>query len=316
MKHTLTAAGLALASLMTSPAFAGDVQVGYETVDGVKIFYREAGDPENPAIVLLHGFPSSSHQYRHLLDELSDDYYLIAPDYPGFGASDFPSPDSYTYTFDNIAETVDTFLEQKGVDTFSMYLQDYGAPVGFRIATAHPERIETLIIQNGNAYEEGVNPETWAPVTHLWENGRDAEYEQTLIPNIFSVEGLRWQYTHGTRNPDGILPDNWLLDHQAMSRPGMHDVQLGLIYDYRNNVAKYPEWQAYMREHQPPALIVWAKNDAYFPVAGAEGYQRDLVDVDYNILDTGHFALEEDGDVIALRIRNFLSKRLSQADRN
>ncbi|WP_299699093.1 alpha/beta hydrolase [uncultured Tateyamaria sp.] len=316
MKHTLTAAGLALASLMTSPAFAGDVQVGYETVDGVKIFYREAGNPENPAIVLLHGFPSSSHQYRHLLDELSDDYYLIAPDYPGFGASDFPSPDSYTYTFDNIAETVDTFLEQKGVDTFSMYLQDYGAPVGFRIATAHPERIETLIIQNGNAYEEGVNPETWAPVTHLWENGRDAEYEQTLIPNIFSVEGLRWQYTHGTRNPDGILPDNWLLDHQAMSRPGMHDVQLGLIYDYRNNVAKYPEWQAYMREHQPPALIVWAKNDAYFPVAGAEGYQRDLVDVDYNILDTGHFALEEDGDVIALRIRNFLSKRLSQADRN
>ncbi|WP_299598236.1 alpha/beta hydrolase [uncultured Tateyamaria sp.] len=316
MKHTLTAAGLALASLMTSPAFAGDVQVGYETVDGVKIFYREAGNPENPAIVLLHGFPSSSHQYRHLLDELSDDYYLIAPDYPGFGASDFPSPDSYTYTFDNIAETVDTFLEQKGIDTFSMYLQDYGAPVGFRIATVHPERIETLIIQNGNAYEEGVNPETWAPVTYLWENGRDAEYEQTLIPNIFSVEGLRWQYTHGTRNPDGILPDNWLLDHQAMSRPGMHDVQLGLIYDYRNNVAKYPEWQAYMREHQPPALIVWAKNDAYFPVAGAEGYQRDLVDVDYNILDTGHFALEEDGDVIALRIRNFLSKRLSQADRN
>ncbi|WP_299507847.1 alpha/beta hydrolase [uncultured Roseobacter sp.] len=311
MKHLLTSAVIAIASLNVTPASADDVRVGYETVDGVEIFYREAGDPADPAIVLLHGFPSSSHQYRKLLAELSDDYYLIAPDYPGFGSSDFPSPQNYSYTFDNIAETVDTFLEQKGVDNFSMYLQDYGAPVGFRIATANPEKIETLIIQNGNAYEEGVNPETWAPVTLLWENGRDAEYEATLIPNIFSVEGLRWQYTHGTRNPDGILPDNWLLDHQAMSRPGMHDVQLGLIYDYRNNVAKYPEWQAYMREHQPPALVVWAKNDAYFPVPGAEGYLRDLKDVDYNILDTGHFALEEDGDVIALRMRNFLSKRLA-----
>ncbi|WP_299212051.1 alpha/beta hydrolase [uncultured Tateyamaria sp.] len=311
MKHLLTSAVIAIASLNVTQASADDVRVGYETVDGVEIFYREAGDPADPAIVLLHGFPSSSHQYRKLLADLSDDYYLIAPDYPGFGSSDFPSPENYSYTFDNIAETVDTFLEQKGVDNFSMYLQDYGAPVGFRIATANPEKIETLIIQNGNAYEEGVNPETWAPVTLLWENGRDAEYEATLIPNIFSVEGLRWQYTHGTRNPDGILPDNWLLDHQAMSRPGMHDVQLGLIYDYRNNVAKYPEWQAYMREHQPPALIVWAKNDAYFPVPGAEGYLRDLKDVDYNILETGHFALEEDGDVIALRMRNFLSKRLT-----
>ncbi|WP_299083126.1 alpha/beta hydrolase [uncultured Ruegeria sp.] len=312
MKHLLISAAVAVASLSFTPASADDVRVSYETVDGVKIFYREAGDPVDPAIVLLHGFPSSSHQYRKLLAELSDDYYLIAPDYPGFGSSDFPSPDSYSYTFDNIAETVDTFLEQMGVDNFSMYMQDYGAPVGFRIATASPEKIETLIIQNGNAYAEGVNPETWAPVTHLWENGRDAEYEAKLIPNIFSVEGLRWQYTHGTRNPDGILPDNWLLDHQAMSRQGMHDVQLGLIYDYRNNVAKYPEWQAYMREHQPPALIVWAKNDAYFPVPGAEGYLRDLKDVDYNILDTGHFALEEDGDVIALRMRNFLSKRLAR----
>ena len=314
MKHLLTSAVLALASLSFSPASASadEVRVGYETVDGVKIFYREAGDPADPAIVLLHGFPSSSHQYRELLADLSDDYYLIAPDYPGFGASDFPSPETYTYTFDNIAETVNTFLDQKGVENFSMYLQDYGAPVGFRIASAHPEKIETLIIQNGNAYEEGVNPETWAPVTRLWENGRDAEYEATLIPNIFSVEGLRWQYTHGTRNPESILPDNWLLDHQAMSRPGMHDVQLGLLYDYRNNVAKYPEWQAYMREHQPPALIVWAKNDAYFPVPGAEGYLRDLKDVDYNILNTGHFALEEDGDLIALRIRNFLSKRLTR----
>ena len=169
-------------------------------------------------------------------------------------------------------------------------------------------------MQNGNVYEEGLNKDAWAPIMALWEGGRNAELEAQIAAQVFSLPGLQWQYTHGTRNPDGILPDNWLLDHQAMSRPGMHEVQLGLIYDYRNNIAKYPEWQAYLREHQPPALVVWAKNDAYFPVAGAEGYLRDLEDVDYNILDTGHFALEEDGEVIALRIRNFLSKRLPLED--
>lgn len=295
--------------LMIGTALAGNVHYDYENVDGVEIFYREAGNPANPAIVLLHGFPSSSHQYRQLLNDLSDKYYLIAPDYPGFGASGFPSPDTYEYTFDNIAATMDKFLKQKKVDHFSMYIQDYGAPVGFRIATANPEKIEGLIIQNGNAYAEGVDAETWAPVVKLWENGRDAVYEKTLIENVFSVEGLRWQYTHGTRNPKGILPDNWLLDHQAMSRPGMHDVQIGLIYDYRTNVAQYPEWQAYMRKHQPPALVVWAKNDAYFPVPGAEGYLRDLKNVDYNILDTGHFALEEDGDLIVTHIRRFMSEQ-------
>ena len=311
MSRTLrtTVAAALTTAIMTLPAQAGDVSYGYETVDGVEIFYREAGDPANPAIVLLHGFPSSSHQYRQLLDDLSDEYYLIAPDYPGFGASGFPSPEEYEYTFDNIADTVEGFLEQKGVDQFSMYIQDYGAPVGFRIATANPEKVDGLIIQNGNAYDEGINREVWAPILHLWENGRDAELEQTLIDNVFSVGGLRWQYTHGTRNPEGINPDNWLLDHQAMSRPGMHDVQISLFYDYRTNVAKYAEWQAYMRTHQPPALVVWAKNDAYFPVPGAEGYLRDLEDVDYNILDTGHFALEEDGDLIVGHIRRFMSER-------
>lgn len=303
------AAALTGATLLSTAALAGTVSYKYETVDGVEIFYREAGDPSNPAIVLLHGFPSSSHQYRLLLSELSDDYHVIAPDYPGFGSSGFPSPDDYDYSFDNLAVTVGKFLEQKDIDRFSMYIQDYGAPVGLRIATANPEKVQALIIQNGNAYEEGVDPETWAPVVKLWEGGRDAEYEKTLVTNVFSVGGLRWQYTHGTRNPDGINPDNWLLDHQSMSRPGMYEAQFSLIYDYRNNVAKYPEWQAYLREHQPPALIVWARNDAYFPVPGAEGYLRDLKDVDYNILDTGHFALEEDGELIVKRIRSFMSQR-------
>lgn len=311
MLHRTIAFALAIVCtvVISTATMADPVSYKYETVDGVEIFYREAGDPSKPAIVLLHGFPSSSHQYRYLLDELSDDYYLIAPDYPGFGASGYPSPDAYQYTFDNIAVTMGKFLDQKGIDRFSMYIQDYGAPVGFRIATAKPQAVQSLIIQNGNAYKEGVDPETWAPVVKLWEGGRNAEYEQTLIKNVFSVEGLRWQYTHGTRNPKGINPDNWLLDHQSMSRPGMHDVQIGLIYDYRNNVAKYPEWQAYMRKHQPPALVIWAKNDAYFPVPGAEGYLRDLKDVDYNILDTGHFAIEEDGELIANRIRSFMSQR-------
>jgi len=308
-------ATLVTASITLSGVNASDVAYDYETVNGIKIFYREAGDTTKPKIVLLHGFPSSSHQYRNLIEDLANDYHLIAPDYPGFGSSDFPSPEQYSYTFDNIADTVDTFLEQKGFNKFSIFIQDYGAPIGFRIATEHPERIETLIVQNGNAYEEGVDAETWAPVTKFWKNGRDAEYEKTLIANVFSVEGLKWQYTHGTRHPEKILPDNWLLDHQSMSRPGMHDAQIGLLYDYRNNVAKYPEWQAYMRRYQPPALIVWAKNDAYFPVPGAEGYLRDLKDVDYNILDTGHFALEEDGDLIASHIRSFLYTRVGKTQK-
>lgn len=289
---------------------ASDVRYGYETVEGVKVFFREAGDRAKPTLVLLHGFPHSSHQYRNLIRDLGDSYHLIAPDYPGFGASDFPSAQNYEYSFDNIARTMDLFLQQRGIERYSLFLQDYGAPVGFRIATAHPERVETLIVQNGNTYEEGLNKEAWAPIMALWEQGLGAEeLKATIARNIFSLDGLRWQYTHGTRNPDAILPDNWLLDHAAFSRPGQHEMQLGLFYDYRNNVAKYAEWQAYLRKHQPPTLIVWAKNDAFFPEAGAQGYRRDLRDVDYNILDTGHFALEEDGRLIAGKIRAFLSAR-------
>ena len=291
-----------------SPAMA-ETTYGYETVNGHQIFFREAGDPVNPTLVLLHGFPSSSHQYRNLIDDLSDAYHLIAPDYPGFGASDFPSAEAYTYSFDNIADTIDQFLEQRGLDRYSLFIQDYGAPIGMRIATEHPERVEALIVQNGNVYEEGLNPEAWAPIMALWEGGRNAELEAQIAASVFSLEGLRWQYTHGTRNPDGILPDNWLLDYLLINREGQHDMQLGLFYDYRNNVAKYPEWQAYLRAHQPPTLIVWGEHDAFFPAPGAEGFLRDLEDVDYNILDTGHFALEEDGAFIAEKIRSFLSER-------
>ncbi|MEM8917385.1 MAG: alpha/beta hydrolase [Pseudomonadota bacterium] len=281
---------------------------GYEQVENTKIFFREAGDPSKPAIVLLHGFPKSSHQYRDLITLLADDFYLIAPDYPGFGASDAPARTDYTYSFDNIADTIDTFLEQKGIDQYSIFIQDYGAPVGLRIATEHPERIQAIITQNGNLYEEGLNEAAWAPIMKLWQ-GRDPELEASIAKNVFSFEGLKWQYTHGTRNPKAILPDNWILDHQRLSRPGQHEIQLDLFYDYRNNVAKYSEWQAYLREYQPPVLVVWGRNDAFFPVPGAEAFKRDVKDLDYNLLDTGHFALEEDGPLIAQKIRSFFAAR-------
>lgn len=284
------------------------VRHAYETVDGLKIFYREAGDPAKPTIVLLHGFPTSSHMYRNLMRDLSDAYHLVAPDYPGFGESSFPSPDEYEYTFDNIAKTMDKFLQQRGLKKYSLYIQDYGAPIGFRIATAHPARVQTLLVQNGNAYEEGVAKSGWAPIENYWKD-KSAANEKIIIENVFTLEGMKWQYTHGTRNPDNIAPENWNLDYMKISRPGQHKVQLALFYDYQNNIKRYPEWQSYLRKHQPSVLIVWGKHDAFFPVPGAEGYRRDVKDVDYNILNTGHFALEEEGPFIAKKVREFLSTR-------
>ncbi|MCO6412605.1 MAG: alpha/beta hydrolase [Thiogranum sp.] len=294
----------ALGAVDTGPT----IRYGVEKVENLEIFFREAGDPANPAIVLLHGFPSSSHMYREVLRELSDSYYLIAPDYPGFGDSSFPSPEEFTYSFDNLARVVDRFLEQRGLKTYSLMIQDYGAPIGFRIATAHPERVQSIITQNGNAYKEGISPAGWGPVLDYWKN-KTPELEKTIIENVFSYEGMKWQYTHGTRNPESISPDNWNLDYAKISRPGQHRVQLDLFYDYQNNLKLYPQWQQYLRDKQPPVLVVWGRNDAFFPVAGAEGYKRDAKDIDYNILDTGHFALEEDYKIIAEKMRRFLQAR-------
>lgn len=284
------------------------VRYGVEVVEGLNIFFREAGNPSKPAIVLLHGFPASSHMYREVLRELSDSYYLIAPDYPGFGESSYPSPDDFTYSFDNLAKVMDKFLAQRGLKKYSLMIQDYGAPIGFRIATAHPERVQSIITQNGNAYEEGISPKGWGPVLDYWK-GKTAELEKTIIENVFSHEGMKWQYTHGTRNPESISPDNWNLDYAKISRAGQHRVQLNLFYDYQNNLKLYSQWQQYLRKYQPPVLVVWGKNDAFFPVSGAEGYKRDVKDIDYNILDTGHFALEEDHKIITAKIRKFLRSR-------
>ncbi|QNK76567.1 alpha/beta hydrolase [Winogradskyella sp. PAMC22761] len=272
-------------------------------VNGINIAYREAGNPKNPTIVLLHGFPASSYQYRKVLAQLSNEFHLIAPDYPGFGNSDFPDAETFTYTFDNIAVTIDSFLEQKGVNSYAIMIQDYGAPIGFRLATAHPERITAIINQNGNAYEEGLG-EAWSGIRALWKN-RTKETEDALLP-AFSLEGLKWQYTHGVRDIETVDPDTYNLDFLRLSRPNAHAVNLDLFYDYQNNVKLYPKWQQYLRDYQPPLLIVWGKNDAFFPESGAEAFKKDVKNIDYNIYDTGHFALEEDGDAIIENMRVFM----------
>jgi pimeloyl-ACP methyl ester carboxylesterase len=285
-----------------------NVRYRFEKIGDLNIFFREAGNPSNQAIVLLHGFPASSHMYREVLRGLSDSYYLIAPDYPGFGDSSYPSPDNFTYSFDNLAKIMGKFIEQRGLKRYSLMIQDYGAPIGFRIAAAHPERVQSIITQNGNAYKEGIGPAGWGLVLEYWKE-KTPELEKTIIEKVFSYEGMKWQYTHGTRNPDSILPDNWNLAYAKISRPGQHQVQLSLFYDYQNNLELYPKWQQYLRDYQPPILVVWGKNDAFFPVPGAEGYKRDAKDIDYNILNTGHFALEEDHVEIIKKMRNFLSSR-------
>ncbi len=272
-------------------------------INGVNIAYREAGNPDNPTIVLLHGFPSSSQQYRKVLNELSDEFYLIAPDYPGFGNSDFPSPDEYQYTFDNLAKTIDAFLEKKALNSYALMIQDFGAPVGFRIATAHPERVTAIINQNGNAYEEGLG-KAWKDIRVLWAN-RTLETEKAILP-AFSLEGLKWQYTHGTRNIENVNPDNWQLDYLRLSRPNAHNAAFDLLYDYQNNLTLYPTWQQYLRDNQPPLLVVWGKNDEFFPESGAAAFKKDVNNIDYNIFNTGHFALEEDGIEIISKMRAFM----------
>ena len=285
-------------------------KINYKTleVDGIKIAYREVGITNKPTIVLLHGYPSSSHQYRKVLDQLANEYHLIAPDYPGYGNSDFPSPDDYEYTFDNIASTMDAFLEKKEITSYAIMMQDYGAPIGFRIATKHPERVTAIINQNGNAYEEGLG-KGWESIRALWAN-RNENTENALLP-AFTLEGLKWQYTHGTRNPEKVNPDAWHLDYLRMSRTNAQKVNIDLWFDYQNNLKSYPIWQQYLREKQPPMLIVWGKNDEYFLESGAAAFKKDLNTIDYNIYDTGHFALEEYGEEIIEKIRVFMGKVLS-----
>lgn len=297
-----------LAALTLAGAAQAQHPVQYQTIeiDGVDIFYREAGSTQNPTLLLLHGFPTSSHMFRNLIEDLKDDFHLVAPDYPGFGNSEQPPIDEFAYTFDHLANVIEDFTEALELDSYSLYLMDYGAPVGFRLAVAHPERVESLIIQNGNAYDEGLR-EFWDPIKAYWAD-RTPENAQPLT-NFITPEGVEWQYTHGVRDASRISPDNWNNDLRHLTRPGNPEIQLQLFYDYGTNPGHYPAWQAYFREHQPRTLIAWGKNDYIFPDSGAYPYLKDLEHVEFHLLDTGHFALEEDGAHIAQLISEFISTK-------
>ncbi len=274
------------------------------SVNGRSIFYREAGPKDAKTIVLLHGFPSSSHMFRDLIPQLAEHFHVIAPDYIGFGYSDQPDPAEFSYTFDNLAEHVEKLLFQElGLRSFSIYVQDYGAPVGFRLAVRHPEAIEGIVVQNGNAYAEGIGP-AFAPLEALWKD-RNAETEKG-VRQILTAEVTKFQYVHGTRDEAHISPDAYAFDQHLLDRQGNDAVQIELQYDYRSNLAAYPAWQEYFREYQPSTLIVWGQNDPFFTVEGAKAYQGDLPKAELHLLDTGHFALEEDGEVIAEHIKRFL----------
>lgn len=284
--------------------------VQYKTaeVDGVDIFYREAGPKGAPVVLLLHGFPTSSHMFRNLIPALADRYRVIAPDYPGFGQSAAPDHKTFPYTFAKFADLVDGLLGQIGAERYAMYAFDYGAPVGYRLALKRPERVSALIIQNGNAYEEGLKT-FWDPIKAYWADGSPAH--RATIGNLVALETTKFQYTDGMSDVSRISPDNWTHDQALLDRPGNKDIQLDLFKDYGTNVPLYPKFHAFFRERKPPALIVWGKNDKIFPADGATPYLRDLPHAELHLLDTGHFALEDRADLIFPLIRDFLDRKLS-----
>jgi pimeloyl-ACP methyl ester carboxylesterase len=272
-------------------------------VDGLDMFYREAGSRTNPTILLLHGTPASSHMFRDLMPALQDKFHLVAPDYIGFGNSARPSVDDFDYTFDHLAEMMDKFVAAIGLKKYILYVQDYGAPVGYRLAVMHPDKVLGLIVQNGNAYDEGLDNPFWDPVRVYWKD-RTVENGEALR-GLIEIEGTKWMYVNGTKDPSKMSPDAWIMDQYFLERPGSDAIQLALFYDYRSNPPLYPKWQEYFRKYQPPTLIVWGEHDEIFPKEGAIPYKRDLKNLEYHLLDTGHFALEECSEEIAMHIDNF-----------
>ena len=289
---------------------ADQVRYKTETVDGVEIFYREAGDPGRRAVVLLHGFPSSSRQYRHVLSGLADEFYIVAPDYPGFGHSQKPTIDEYDYTFDNIALSMSKFLQQKNINDYFLMIHDYGSPVGFRIVTSNPQSAAGFIVMNGNAYEEGLSELT----VQTLRQERTPEDEAAKIEGFMSLDGIKWLYTTGARDSSVISPDGWHLDHAIVSEPHVIALNLELLYDYPNNIRLYASWQRYLRDTQPPMLIVWGKNDPVFPESGAIAYKTDVKDIDFHVYDTGHFPLEEHAQDIVSKMRRFLKRHSSSSN--
>ena len=279
--------------------------------EGLSIFYREAGDPDSPKLLLLHGFPASSHQYRNLITALSDRFHIIAPDYPGFGNSDMPGPDRFNYTFDNLSEIIESFLKKIGFTHFGLYMQDYGGPVGFRIISLHPDWLEWLIIQNSNAYEIGFTS-AWDGLRNaLWKN-RTLETEKPLY-GFLQLDVIKQVYLHGHKNPELISPDNWNVDYRFMERPNARQVQMDLFYDYRTNVALYPKWQKFLREHKPKTLIFWGQNDIFFTPEGGEAYLKDIPEAEMHRLDSGHFSVEDCLEEIVTNMQRFYLEQIDQA---
>ena len=280
--------------------------IAYRTadVDGLSVFYREAGAADAPTLLLLHGFPSSSHMFRELIPLLADEFHLVAPDLPSFGKSEMPEPDKFDYTFDHLADVIDRFTEVLGLDRFAIYVFDYGAPVGFRIAARHPDRITAIISQNGNAYEDGLS-DGWAPVQAYWKDPSPANRE--AVRSMVQAETTIWQYTHGVPDVAMVSPDGYGLDNFYLARPGADEIQLDLLLNYASNIEQYPAWQEYFRTSQPPLLAVWGSNDPFFIPPGAEAFKRDIPGADVRFVPTGHFALETHVDEIASAIIDFLA---------
>jgi pimeloyl-ACP methyl ester carboxylesterase len=293
-------------------AEANAVKVFYKTVkiDDLDIFYREAGPKDAPTVLLLHGFPTSSQMFRNLIPALADKYHVVAPDYPGYGHSSMPPHDKFHYTFDNLAHVMDQFSEKVGLTKYAIYVQDYGAPVGYRLAVKHPERITAIIVQNGNAYDEGIDNAFWQQFKNYWKDPTSNE-KRGAMRKLIAYDATKWQYTTGAKDPELVSPDGATHDQFLLDRPGNDEVQLDLFLSYGSNPPLYPSWQAYFRKYQPPMLIIWGKNDQIFPPAGAEPYKRDLKTLEYHLIDAGHFALETNGDEMAQLMRAFLAKHVA-----
>ncbi len=300
---------LAATALMAFTGLArSSPTVTYRTVDvdGIKVFYREAGPATAPVVLLLHGFPTSSHMFRDLIPQLAGEYRVVAPDYPGYGFSEAPPVGQFNYTFERLTDVVERFTEKIGLARYSLYMQDFGGPVGFRLAARRPERVEALIVQNAVAHAEGLS-EAMAPARRFWAN-RNAETEQAMR-GLLTLETTRFQYLHGAARPERVSPDSWTLAQALLDRPGNAEIQLALLYDYQSNLSRYAHWQAYLRERRPPVLVVWGVNDPFFTVKGANAYKREVPDAELHFFGGGHFLLEEYSAQIAELIKSSLQTR-------
>jgi pimeloyl-ACP methyl ester carboxylesterase len=313
LPFSLFAAAVCMGPLSLPARAHETVSVLYKTakVGELDIFYREAGPKDAPTVLLLHGFPTSSQMFRNLIPALGDAYHVVAPDYPGFGHSSMPPHDKFTYTFDNLAAVIDDFTAKLGLTKYAIYVQDYGAPVGYRLAVKHPERITAIVVQNGNAYVEGLDNDFWKPIKAYWKEPNSKERRDALR-SFLTYDATRWQYTFGVKDPERVSPDGAAHDQLLLDRKGNDEIQLDLFLSYGSNPPLYPRWQEYFRKYQPPVLIAWGKNDAIFPAAGAEPYKRDLKTIEYHLIDAGHFALETEGDTIAHLMREFLGKHVGK----